>query len=127
MVGVDEIVRALAVGASAGLSDTANAAVRDGYAALKDLIRARFADRDEARQAMDADETEPAVWLARIGPDLVASGAGEDQAIVDVARKLISTVITVTTNNGVVTGSGKNKVNIHNWAAPHPPTKPAAG
>ncbi|MEK8106598.1 hypothetical protein NKG94_17570 [Micromonospora sp. M12] len=62
------ITAALAAGAGAGLKDTASAAVRDAYAGLKALLKQRFGGREgEAVQALEADETEPGVWQARIG------------------------------------------------------------
>ena len=39
------VVQALVTGASAGLGDTATAAVADGYGALKDTLGRRLSDR----------------------------------------------------------------------------------
>ncbi|MEU1746678.1 hypothetical protein ACWD8I_06375 [Micromonospora arida] len=84
------ITAALAAGAGAGLKDTASAAVRDAYAALKALLKQRFGGREgEAVQALEADETEPGVWQARIGEALAASGADGDEQILTAARRVL--------------------------------------
>ncbi|GIF14284.1 hypothetical protein [Actinoplanes teichomyceticus] len=86
---LEVIVAALAAGASAGVSGTATEAVSDSYQLLKTMIRQRFGGRPQARQALEADETEPGTWAARIGDDLTDSGAADDQRIVAVARELL--------------------------------------
>jgi hypothetical protein len=86
---VDVIVAALAAGASAGLSGTASVAVKDSYQALKALIRRRFSGRQDA-QALEADETYPGVWRARIGQELTDTGAIADEQILAVAHDLLA-------------------------------------
>ncbi|WP_426511071.1 hypothetical protein ACPPVO_10805 [Dactylosporangium sp. McL0621] len=86
------IIAALAAGASMGVSGTANEAVKDAYSGLKGLIRRRFDDRDAARKALDADETESGVWKARIGQDLLDSGAARDGEILATAGALLKLV-----------------------------------
>jgi hypothetical protein len=98
---VDVIVAALAAGASAGLSGTATEAVGDGYQVLKALIRRRFTGRQEARQALETDETEPGVWQARIGRELADTGAATDEQILAAARDLLT-----------LTGAGHARVNL---------------
>jgi hypothetical protein len=87
---VDVIVAALAAGASAGVSGTATDAIKDGYGVLKALIRRRFAGRDTARAALEAEETEPGVWQTSIGQDLQDSGAATDEHILAAARELLA-------------------------------------
>ncbi|MEU4217295.1 hypothetical protein [Actinoplanes sp. NPDC026623] len=131
---VDVIVAALAAGASAGLSGTAGEAVGDGYRLLKALLRRRFSGRPEARQALEADETEPGVWQARIGPDLLDSGAADDEQILAAARELLSAadphrtarfVVRADRNEGAI-GEFHDRV-IFDRRTQLPPTPPAAG
>lgn len=88
MSAVEVIAAALAAGAGAGLTDTASAAVRDAYAGLKVLLRRRVGDHDV--QALDADETEPGIWQARLGDALTDSGAVDDEQIMAAARQLLA-------------------------------------
>lgn len=53
------VVAALAAGSVAGVKDTATAAVKDGYAALKHALSARFADRPAGQQALAELEHHP--------------------------------------------------------------------
>ncbi|MEU8821641.1 hypothetical protein [Actinoplanes sp. NPDC048796] len=84
------IAAALAAGATAGMKDTASAAVKDAYSGLKRVLRPWL--RGDARQALEADETEPDVWEALIGDELDASGAVEDEEVLTVARRLLALV-----------------------------------
>jgi hypothetical protein len=86
---VDVIVAALAVGASAGVSGTATEAIKDAYGGLKALIRRRLIGREQARAALEAEETEPGVWRASIGHDLQESGAAADEQVLSAARELL--------------------------------------
>jgi hypothetical protein len=91
MSAVEVIAAALAAGAGAGLRDTASAAVRDAYAGLKDLLKRRIGDLDDQTvQALEADETEPGVWQARIGDALTASGAASDKQVLAAAGRLLA-------------------------------------
>jgi hypothetical protein len=88
---VEVITAALAAGAGAGVKDTASAAIRDAYQALKALLKHGFGSLDvEAVQALDADETEPGVWRARIGDALAESGAAGDEEVLAAARRLLA-------------------------------------
>ncbi|WCN83823.1 hypothetical protein [Micromonospora sp. LH3U1] len=88
MSNVELIVAALGAGATAGLTDTASLAVQDAYAGLKRVLRPWM--HGEARQALEADETEPEVWDARIGQELISSGAAEEEEILAAARRLLA-------------------------------------
>lgn len=83
------IVQALATGAAAAAAGVAGSAVSDGYGVLKSLIRQRFQGREQARQALELDATDSALWLDRIGADLQESGAAEDQEVLAAARELL--------------------------------------
>ncbi|MDR7275714.1 hypothetical protein [Catenuloplanes atrovinosus] len=87
MTAIELIAAALAAGAGAGLTQTASDTVRDAYAGLKDLLRRRLGDR--AVPALEADETEPGVWQARLGDALTSSGAAGDEQVVAAARRLL--------------------------------------
>jgi hypothetical protein len=135
MSAVEVITAALAAGAGVGVKDTASAAVKDAYAGLKALLKRRLGARDdEVVQALDADETEPSVWQARIGDALAESGAIDDQQILDAARRLLTAAdpgqaralhTDVDTNYGAI-GEFHAPVTFHQ-APPVPPTPPAAG
>lgn len=90
MSGVDLIVAALAAGASAGVTGAATQTITDTYGLLKQLIRRRFGDRGPAREALEAQETEPGLWQALLGDDLRDSGADSDEQILTAARELLA-------------------------------------
>lgn len=135
MPAVEVIMAALAAGAGAGLTDTASAAVRDAYAGLKDLLKRRVGDHDEkAAQALEADETDPGVWQARIGDALTASGVASDEEVLATARRLLALAdpakaktfnINVDHNQGAI-GEFHGQVTF-NQAPPVPPAPPVAG
>lgn len=87
---VEVIVTALAAGATAGVSGAATDAIKDAYGLLKALIRRRFAGQDEARAALEAEETEPGVWQTKIGHALQDSGAADDEQVLAAARELLA-------------------------------------
>lgn len=131
LANIEVIVAALAAGASAGVTNTATAAVQDAYAGLKELLRPWV--RGDARAALEADETEQGVWESRIGDELAVSGAANDEQVLAAAELLLGLVdparaatydITVGTNSGVVGGSFTAPVTIYQ-GAPVPPAAPA--
>ena len=131
MSNIELIVAALTAGASAGVTNTATAAVQDAYAGLKGLLRPWV--RGEARAALDADETDEGVWQARLAGELQASGAAEDAQVRAAAELLLGLAdpakaatynITVGTSSGVVGGSFHAPVTI-NHGGPVPPAPPA--
>jgi hypothetical protein len=134
MSAVEVITAALAAGAGVGVKDTASAAVKDAYTGLKALLQRRLgAQGEEVVQALEADETEPGVWQARIGDALVGSGAIDDQLILDAAQRLLTAAdpdqaralhIDVDTNYGAI-GEFHAPVTFHQ-APPIPPTPLAA-
>lgn len=90
MSAAEVIMAALAAGAGAGMKDTASAAVKDAYAGLKALLKARLGGHgDEVVQALDADETAPGVWETRVGEVLTESGAAADEQVVAAARRVL--------------------------------------
>ncbi|WP_341716609.1 hypothetical protein QQG74_21780 [Micromonospora sp. FIMYZ51] len=133
MSAVELIAAALAAGAGAGLKDTTSTAVHDAYAGLKRLLRPWM--RDEARLALDADETESEVWQLRLRVDLTKSGAVDDDAVLAAARRLLALAdlerartfnINVDANHGAI-GEFHAPVTFNQslQEAPVPPTPPA--
>ena len=135
MSAVEVITAALAAGAGAGFKDAASTAVRDAYAGLKDLLKRRLGTYDEqAVQALDADETEPEMWQARIGDALTASGAADDEKVLATARQLLGLAdpgkaktfnINLDHNYGAV-GEFNAPVTFHQ-GPPVPPSRPEVG
>lgn len=114
------------------MTNTASAAVQDAYAGLKKLILPWV--RDEGRLALEADETESDVWQARLGEELTASGAADDDKILQAAKRLLVLAdpakaatrnITVGTNYGAV-GDFAGPVTISSGPSV-PPAPPATG
>ncbi|GAB1688664.1 hypothetical protein [Krasilnikovia sp. M28-CT-15] len=131
MSNIEVIVAALAAGASAGVTNTATAAVQDAYAGLKKVLRPWV--RGDGRAALEADETDEGVWQARLGEELTASGAAEDAQVRAAAELLLGLAdpakaatynITVGTNSGVVGGTFTAPVTI-NQEVSVPPVPPA--
>jgi hypothetical protein len=127
---IEVVVAALAAGASAGLTNAGTAAVQDAYAALKKLLKPWV--RGEARAALDTDETDEGVWRARLGEELKASGAAEDEQVLAAAKQLLALAdpekaktfhISVGTNYGAV-GEFSGAVTF-NQGPPVPPSPPA--
>lgn len=131
MSGVELIVAALTAGATAGLTGATSAAIGDTYNGLKRLLASRLVGRAAVTQALEADETEPDVWQARLGPALADSGVDRDDEILTAARAVLEAVdrhrhghtTNITTNYGAA-GTFTAPVTITNHA--FPPTPPAA-
>jgi hypothetical protein len=149
---VEVIVAALAAGAGAGSSDAAKAAVMDVYAGLRDALRRRLAGRRDAERALEADETDPEVWQARLGHDLTDSGADRDEHVLAAARHLLRLVdpdgtqvrkyivdlrgarepqvgdgsVRIGTNHGPAAGTMTGPVTVTYGQLPVPPAQPEA-
>ena len=89
MEPVTLIVTALAAGATSGLKDTAAAAVKDAYAAVKGLITRRY-----GRVELDSLERKPESQRKRdsVAEDLEDAGAGDDEELLELARRLVAAV-----------------------------------
>ena len=112
MSNIELIVAALTAGASAGVTNTATAAVQDAYTGLKGMLRPWV--RGEARAALDTDVTDEGVWQARLADELEESGAAQDAQVRVAAELLLGLAdpakaatynITVGTSSGVVGGT----------------------
>jgi hypothetical protein len=86
---VTAIVSALALGASAGLNETASTAVQDAYAALKSLITGRYPGVDVA--AVE-NKPESAPKRESLAEDLAEASADHDADLVEAARLVIAAV-----------------------------------
>lgn len=120
------IVAAVVAGAAAGLQDTASSVIKDGYAALKSLIRSRFGHRDQAiDEQLTAAEQEPGTTPAQLAELLRSAGAGSDEDLVQAARALLARAdpdgawqrqvrdnITISNSTGVV-GTNTGTVNMN--------------
>lgn len=84
------LVSALAAGASAALKDTASAAVKDAYAAVKSLIVGKFG----AKPSLDSLEQKPAsaAKQAAAAEDLGEAGAARDADVMRGARTLVEAI-----------------------------------
>lgn len=89
MFEVELIVAALTAGAAAGGKDAASASVRDAYAALRNVVRTRLGDDEEAPGPLVAREVEPGVWEIPSAEQLTASGADHDRDVLAAARRLV--------------------------------------
>lgn len=83
------IVSALAAGAAATLKPAAEEAVKDAYAAIKELVRARYATVD-----IEAIEGGPGSTAnqASVAEDLKSTRAGDDQELLERAHALVELV-----------------------------------
>ena len=146
VTGAEVSEAALAAGASAGLTGSASTAVQDAYKGLRDALRRRLAGRPEAEGALDAEEVDPNVWQARLGEDIVASGADRDDDVLDSARRLLELIdpgarytvdahsasgvevgdrtVRVGTNYGTTASTMNAPVTINYGQLPNPPARP---
>jgi hypothetical protein len=86
------ILTALAAGASTALKDTAGSAIKDGYAALKALVRRRFANAPAADRALQAVESETEPAPAVLKQTLEDTGADRDEELLRAARTLLEQI-----------------------------------
>lgn len=86
---ITAITTAIIAGAAAGLGDTATAAVRDGYAALKSLLARKFGAVD-----LDAVEKKPnsEARQAVLGEGLNDAGAAADPEVLAAAQALLKLI-----------------------------------
>lgn len=83
------IVAALAVGAAAGLKDTAASAVKDAYSALKGLVSSKYSKVSVAGlEGMPESEAQ----RTALKESLTAAGAGNDEELTGLAKRLLAVV-----------------------------------
>ncbi|MEV4131453.1 hypothetical protein AB0J72_04735 [Dactylosporangium sp. NPDC049742] len=144
MTGIELIVAALAGGATAGLSGTVDAAIRDAYTTLRDLLRRRLSSRRNAEQVLDAEVLEPNELMSRLGADLEAVSAGNDSEVLNAAQHLMGLVdpngaasgryavtvggktgdLHISTNYGTAANNISGPVTISYGQLPVPPAQP---
>jgi hypothetical protein len=83
------IVTALAAGAALGVKDTASAAVKDAYAAVKALVRKRLGGGQDAELVLAKHEQAPETWQAPLMAELAEAGADRDRDLIAAARALL--------------------------------------
>lgn len=95
------IVASLAMGAAAGLKDTAADAVKDAYGALKGFLARKY-----SKVNVESIEEKPESEARRsvVAEDLAAAGAEADEELRALAEKLVETLRTHAPEVGAVVG-----------------------
>ena len=90
----DAIVTALSAGTVAGLTDTAKAAVNDGYNKLKALLSKKHGESSEIVQAIDKLEAKPDSQGRKdtLVEEIAAVKAEQDEEIVAAAKQILTLV-----------------------------------
>ena len=86
------IVAALALGAAAGLKDTASQAITDAYAGLRKLIQDRYKKNEDVTDAVDylVKKPEAESRQQELSSALEAAGANNDQELHQLAQQLLA-------------------------------------
>jgi hypothetical protein len=107
MEAVSIIVSAIAGGALAGLKPTAEAAVKDGYAGLKALLRRKYGAVD-----VTPIEAKPESQAKRdsVAEDLKDAGAERDTELLEAARALLELIQSRAPETGPAIGVDLEKV-----------------
>lgn len=84
------IVGALSAGTSQGVADTANAAVKDAYEALKAKVRDWFRGSSSNELVLAEHEKSPNTWQVPLKAALTTTGAGADPAVIKAAQQLLA-------------------------------------
>ena len=85
MEPVTLILSALAAGAAKAAGDT----VPDGYKALKELIKRKFASKPQAEMVLEEHEKDPETYEVPLKKKLVEAGADKDEEIIKKAQELL--------------------------------------
>ncbi len=103
------ILAALTAGVASGAGQTATAAVKDGYEALKGLLRKRFAGNAKAEEALADHEGDPDTYVKPLAKQLSDTGADQDAEIVAAAEAVVKTAheMGVKTKYNVTVTGGK--------------------
>src|SRR5262245_51113828 len=98
---ISSIVIALAAGTAAALHPTADQALKDSYAALKNLIQSKY-----PQVAIEQLETKPSLQASRIIVEygLKAVGAYWDGEMLGLAQMLLNAIQRLTSETGEVIG-----------------------
>lgn len=107
MEPVTLIVSALAAGALKGVGESASAAVKDAYAALRAAVRAKFAGRPSAELVLVEHENDPDIYERPLAKQVVQVGIDQDPRIVQLAQNLMALM------DPDGSTRGKYEVNLH--------------
>lgn len=119
MEPISLILAALVAGAAAGAQDAAGRAVRDAYDGLRSLLERKLAGRAAGAAVLREHERAPDVWEKPLREELSESGAGQDEAIVRVAQRVLAAAdpggarsgkynVTISGGKGIVVGDHVN-------------------
>jgi hypothetical protein len=84
------ILAALAAGVAAGVGDTATQSIKDGYTALKALIKKRFAGNTKAEETLADHEADPDTYEKPLARQLKETGADQDHEILAAAEAIVT-------------------------------------
>lgn len=152
MTEVELIVTALTAGAAAGVSATAQSAVADAYAGLRDLLRRVLARQGRSDDVLDAVESGSSSWQTDVGEAITGSHADRDGQVLAAARAVLAAAdpagsaagkytvdvshstgiqvgdhtVRVDTNYGNTAGTMTGPVTVSYGQVPNPPTRPGA-
>ncbi|HEY4035843.1 MAG TPA: hypothetical protein VGL94_17950 [Ktedonobacteraceae bacterium] len=89
------IVAALSTGAISGITDTAKAAVNDGYNKLKGLLSKKHGEGSEVVQAIDRLEAKPKSqgYQQVLQEEIAAVKAEQDDEIIAAAKQILILVL----------------------------------
>jgi hypothetical protein len=87
---VSIVIGALAAGAAAGAQDTASASVKDGYLALKEMLKNRLKGRRAAEAALERHERAPEAWRSALEYELSEAGVCSEQDVLNSAVQLLN-------------------------------------
>src|SRR5947207_8409608 len=84
------IVAALSAGAISGLTDTAKAAITDGYTKLKGLLTTKYGASSDVVQAIDKLEAKPtsAGRQGTVVEEVTEAGADQDAELLALAERI---------------------------------------
>ena len=91
MEPVTAITTALALGAAAGLKETAEQIFKDGYAALKSLVKRKFPQASPSLDQLEQAPDSKARW-AVVEEDLAKGGAAHDVEVLQQAKALLELI-----------------------------------
>ncbi len=86
---VSLIVAALVAGAAASTKEVTGTAIKDAYTGLKELVKRKFAGNAKAEEALADHEEDPETYEKPLKKALTQTGADQDQAILQEARRVI--------------------------------------
>jgi hypothetical protein len=134
---VSLILAALVTGVTTGLAtgpgESAAAAVRDAYRALREALKRRLVGKPAADDAVEQYVADPEAWKGNLEVHLRQAGADQDRAVLDAASSVMQLADPVgaaagnyTVNlagaRGVQVGDHNRQSNVFNA----PPTPPAS-